>query len=210
MSDQEDSEHEDSERREGADSTEYRTSRKRLSMYQPDAFTVGYDASGATRIGLGTAEGKLERLVRQNEGRHHSDGGHSSREAARDKKRIVQSFCSSLDVTPHQQREAVSIIGRLNLDRFGSQKRLEKVALCVIRFVVDQDRQRLFLMGRDPSEVDLSSIDFSKYPQKLADDPQYQQLCKEYGVSSEDRYSISQLIKRELKERDYFTSSTRE
>lgn len=180
-------------------------SRQRLADYSPDAYTVGYDGSGNTRVGIGRAEGRIARLVRQNEGRHPSDGGHSAREAARDKKRITQSFCSALELTEYQRKEAVSVISRLNLDRFGSQKRLEKVALCVIQFVVDRDRQRLFLNGRDPSEIDLAAIDFDQQPPKLIEDPRFGTLCEEYAVSAKDRYSISQLIKRELKRREYFT-----
>lgn len=117
-------------------------SRQQEAQAQPDAYTVGYDEVGKTRVGIGTSGGNIERLVRHNEGRHHLDGSLSAREAARDKKRITQAFCSSLDVSLHQQREAVSIMGRINLDRFGRQKRIEKVALGVIKVVVTRDRFR--------------------------------------------------------------------
>jgi len=58
---------------------------QQLRDHRPDAYTTGYDSSGETRVGIGTANGNIERLVRLNEGRHNSDGSHSAREAARDK-----------------------------------------------------------------------------------------------------------------------------
>lgn len=185
------------------DTPDLRPSRQQERDHTPDAYTVGYDATGDTRVGIGTSNGDIDRLIRMNEGRHRSDGNHGAREAARDKKRITQSFCSRLDVTPYQQREAVSIMGQLNLDRFGQQKRLE-VALGVIRFVVNRDRQRLFLNGRAPADVDLAAIDFDRYPPKLGEDETFQTFCEQYDFAPDDRYSISQLIKRELKRRDYF------
>jgi hypothetical protein len=151
-------------------------------------------------------------LLRLNEGRHRSDGSHSSREAARDKKRITQSFCSALPVTPYQQREAVSVIGQLNLDRFGSQKRLEKVVLGVIEFVVDRDRHQYFLGDQEPSAVDWDAFEPADYPTQLCDQESFSELCERHGVADEDRYSVSQLIKRELKRIGYFqrAESTRE
>lgn len=119
---------------------ELRHSWQRKRDHQPDHISSGYDPYGETRVGIGSADGDVERLVLHNEGRHRSDGNHSVREAARDKIRITESFCSHLGVTPYQQSEALSAIGRLNLDRFGQQKRLEKVALAVIKVVVERDR----------------------------------------------------------------------
>lgn len=189
-----------------ADQPDHRPSRTRERQAQPDAYTVGYDPDGSTRVGVGAANRgtRLRRLIRQNEGRHRSDGRHSTREAARDKKRVTQSFCSVLAVTAHQQREAVSIMGQLNLDRFGQQKRLEKIALGVIRIVVDLDRRRIFFDGRDPSAVDMREIDISSYPPSLGDDKRYRLLCAHHGVSDEDRFSVSRLIKDELQRIGYF------
>ncbi|MFC6993837.1 DNA-directed RNA polymerase subunit epsilon [Haladaptatus sp. GCM10025707] len=184
---------------------DFRPSKSQELDHSPDAFTVGYDPTGSTRVGSGRSKGRTLRLIRLNEGRHHADGRHSIREAARDKKRIIQSFCSILEVTPHQQREAVAIIGRLNLDRFGQQKRLEKVALGIIRFVVDSDRERHFFEGQDPTKLNFRNVDLSRFPPKFAENPQYRALCKQYNLSGKDQYSISQLIKRELKRTGYFS-----
>lgn len=188
------------------DQPDHRPSRSRERRAQPDAYTVGYDPDGSTRVGVGAADRgtRLRRLIRQNEGRHRSDGRHSTREAARDKKRVTQSFCSVLGVTAHQQREAVSLMGQLNLDRFGQQKRLEKIALGVIRIVVDLDRRRIFFDGRDPSSIDLCEVDLSSYPSSLGDDKRYRLLCAHHGISDADRFSVTRLIKDELHRIDYF------
>jgi len=195
-----------SETVETEDQPELRPSESRKSRHRPDAYTVGYDSTGDTRVGVGagSTNSRLERLIRHNEGRHQSDGNHSSREAERDKKRITQSFCSSLDVTPLQQQEAVSVMGQLNLNRFGRQKRLEKVAIGVIRFVVDRDRHRYFYNGRDPSSIDLSKVDEADFPDPFGEEEGFQKLCESHGMSKKDQYSLSQLVKREIKRIGHF------
>lgn len=180
-------------------------SAQQLRDHQPDAYTTGYEPFGETRIGIGTANGNIERLVRLNEGRHHSDGSHSTREAARDKKRITESLCSALDVvTDYQQKRAVSAMSQLNLDRFGQQKRIEKVALCTIGIVVDRERRRYFLQGNDPAEVNFHEVSQQDFPDRFSQHSEFQMLCSQYGVSDDDHYSVTQLIKKELKKIGYF------
>ncbi len=174
-------------------------SRDRERDHLPDAYTTGYDSFGNTRVGVGSAGGDVTKLVRHNEGRHWSDGKHSAREAARDKKRVTQAFCSVLDVTPHQQREAVVAMGKMNLDRFGQQKRLEKVALVTIKVIVEWDRNRRFRRMDDLSRLDTDAL-----PDKMLNDEGYCDLLNQYDVSRKDVYSVSQLVKRELKRRNYF------
>lgn len=181
---------------------EMETSRQREWDHRPDAYTTGYDPYGFTRVGIGSTGGDIERLVRHNEGRHRSDGSHSAREAARDKKRITQSFCSNLEVTPFQQREALSVIGKLNLDRFGQQKRLEKVALAVIKVVVEWDR---FDRLKHTNLADLSDDDI---PQRVLEEEGFCKLLETYDVSRKDLYSVSQLVKRELKNQNHFRADT--
>jgi len=183
------------------DTPDIQASRQQERDHAPDAYTTGYDPSGDTRVGIGTASGDVERLVRHNEGRHRTDGNHSAREAARDKKRITQSFCSYLEVTPYQKREVLNAIGKLNLDRFGQQKRLEKVALAVIKVIVERDRfHRL-------KELDLSKLDNEKLPDRMTEDTNYCKLLDTYEVSRKDLYSVSQLVKRELQKCDHFKST---
>ncbi len=179
-------------------------SNQQLRDHQPDAYTSGYDPFGETRVGIGTARGKLKRLIRLNEGRHQSDGSHSAREAARDKKRITESLCSALGVTTYQQRRAISAMSQMNLDRFGQQKQIEKVGLCTISVIVDRDRRHYFLSGNDPSDIDLSGVSQQDYPDRFSQQEDFQTLCTQYGVSKRDRYSVSQIVKKELKRIGYF------
>ncbi|MGB9966320.1 DNA-directed RNA polymerase subunit epsilon [Halobacterium hubeiense] len=191
---------------EGDEDTELRSSERRKSLHQPDAFTVGYDETGETRVGgAEVVEGsRRERLIRHHEGRHQSDGGHSTREAVRDKKRVTQSFCSVLDLPRYQQERAVAVMLQLNLDRFGRQKQLENVALGVIRVVVDFERRRHFFGGREPSAVDLSGDALSEYPSRLGEAEEYHELCEAHGISDSGRYKLGKYVKRELERIGYF------
>lgn len=183
------------------DTPDLQPSRQRKQNHTPDAYTTGYDPAGETRVGVGNANGDIERLVRHNEGRHRADGNHSTREAARDKKRITESFCSHLGLTTYQQRESISAIGKLNLDRFGQQKRLEKVALTVIKVIVEWDRfSRL-------KDSDLSNIEDSRIPDRMTDSSDYCKLLEVYDVSRKELYSVSQIVKRELRKRGHFKSA---
>jgi hypothetical protein len=186
------------------DDPELVPSAQQLRDHQPDAYTTGYDPLGETRVGIGTANGNIKQLIRLNEGRHHSDGNHSTREAARDKKRITESLCTALDVPTYQQRRAVAAMSQMNLDRFGQQKRIEKVALCTIGIVVDRERRRHFLQGNDPREVDLSAASQQRFPDRFSQNEDFQDLCSQHGVSDDDHYSVTQLVKAELKRIGYF------
>lgn len=180
------------------------SSEQRKHDHQPDAYPTGYDPFGETRVGVGAGQGKTDRLIRLNEGRHHSDGDHSTREAARDKKRITESFCSALDVTTYQQHRAVTAMTQMNLDRFGQQKQIEKVALCTICVIVDRERRHYFLNGDPPSEIDFSQVDEQDFPTRCSQEDEFQALCSQYGVSDKDHYSVTQLVQRELKQIGYF------
>ena len=191
------------------DQPDRKPSVQRQRDHQPDAYPTGYEPFGETRVGIGTATGNIKRLIRHNEGRHHSDGNHSAREAARDKKRITQSLCSSLEVTSYQQQQAISAMGSMNLDRFGQQKRIEKVALCTIRVIVDWNREQYFLNGKDPADLDLATVDTDQFPTKLEEDSQYDSLCEQHDLSKTDRNSITRLVKRELRQIGYFERDDR-
>lgn len=177
---------------------EQRPSGRRERDRVGDSFTVGYDELGDTRVGIGSAGGDIEKLVRLNEGRHPSDGDHSVREAKRDKVRITQSFCSHLNLPQHQQQEAAAAMKKMNLDRFGRQKRLAKVALATIRVVVEWDRFHRNL-GIEAKDVDEDNL-----PKRMLEEEAYRDLLEQQSVSTTDLYSVSQLVKRELKKHNHF------
>lgn len=178
---------------------EQKPSRQQELDHSPDNYTTGYDAFGDTRVGIGSAGGDVTKLIRHNEGRHRSDGNHSTREAARDKVRVTESFCSALDLPSHQQRTAVAAMATMNLDRFGRQKRLGKVALATIKVVVEWDRSRRF-----PDDV-LSDLDEDDLPTRMLDESGYREILDQQEVSKADLYSVSQLVKRELKKESFFS-----
>jgi hypothetical protein len=115
-----------------------------------ESYAVGYEPVGATSVGTASERTRhtrfsylrtpADKLFKLNEGRHPSDGTLGARLARLDKKRITQAYCSELDVTAFQRDEAVRAMLLLDLDAFGRQKQLEKVALTVIRIVVNYNR----------------------------------------------------------------------
>ena len=177
---------------------ELRPSRQQERDHSPDVYSSGYDPFGETRVGIGNADGDVEKLIRHNEGRHRSDGNHSAREAVRDKVRVTEAFCSALDLPTHQQQAAVTAMTTMNLDRFGRQKRLSKVALGTIKVVVEWDR-----FNRIPKEA-LPNLDNDQLPPRMIEQDEFQTLLDEQEVSKSDLYSVSQLVKRELKKHDHF------
>jgi hypothetical protein len=77
----------------------------------------------------------------------------------------------------------------LNLDRFGNQKRVEKVALAVIKVFVNRDRFE--------RQQNLDAI-------RISQEPAFKQLMDDHEISGSDLYSVSQLVKKELKRRGYY------
>lgn len=176
---------------------------QRALDHSPDNYTSGYDSFGNTRVGIGDAGGDVRKLIRHNEGRHRSDGNHSTREAARDKVRVTEAFCSTLDINSYRQGLAVSAMKIMNLDRFGRQKRLAKVALATIKVIVDWDRSRRF------SDESLADLDEEEFPTRMSAESDYRAILDQQDISMADLYSVSQLVKRELKKDAFFTPSER-
>ncbi len=92
----------------------------------------------------------------------------------------------------------------MNLDRFGRQKRLSKVALATIKVLVEWDRSRRF-----PDEA-LSELDEEDLPKGLLQESDYRELLEQQEVSKADLYSVSQLVKRELKAASFFSTGPRD
>jgi len=181
------------------DDPELRSTNRDGRESNPNPSYSGYDGVGNTRVGIGELDGDVDKFVRQNEGRHRSDGNHSLREAIRDKKRLTESFCSRLGVTSYQQQRAIAAMLEMNLDRFGRHKRIAKVSLATIKIIVERDRYRQ--VQRD---VDLSALEEEQVPDGMLDDSTYCDLLEECDVSRADLYSVSQMIKQELKQREFF------
>lgn len=164
-----------------------------------ESYTVGYEPVGATSIGTASERRwhtrfsflrtPADRLSLLNEGRHNSDGTLGARLARLDKKRITQAYCSVLDVTPFQRDEAVRAMLLLNLNKFGQQKRIEKVALTVIRIVVNYNR---FSHLRRP-EAD-----------RISETETFKRLAEEVGLDTRTMTRLSKSIKEELVAVEFF------
>lgn len=97
----------------------------------------------ATQIGRARSpeEDLSESIRRLHEERHGAMAGHSERMHRLDKLRITHALCNDLSLTPWQRDRAVGTMSDLNLTAFGSQRAIPKVALVVIRHVVDRERE---------------------------------------------------------------------
>ncbi|WP_225741394.1 DNA-directed RNA polymerase subunit epsilon [Halorussus halophilus] len=97
----------------------------------------------ATQIGRARSpdEDLSESVRRLHEERHGAMAGHSERMHRLDKLRITHALCNDLSLTPWQRDRAVGVMSDLDLTAFGSQRAIPKVALVVIRHVVDRERE---------------------------------------------------------------------
>lgn len=91
-----------------------------------------------------------ETVRRLHEERHPAMRGHAERMHRLDRARITQALCNTLDLTPWQRDRALGVMAHVELAAFGSQRAVQKVALVIIRHVVDADRrERLGLSDTD-------------------------------------------------------------
>lgn len=127
---------------------------------------------------------RYEQLHKRNEGRLDQD--HSSRLSDMDKRRITQGVCDGIGVSDQQRDLAVRYMDALDLDRFGNQKRIEKVALAVIRYVVETDRAEE--IRRDPSKT---ADDFTR----ISENEEYKELLEKFDADLGDIRTISDSFK---------------
>lgn len=164
-----------------------------------ESYAVGYQPVGATSVGTASernSRGRYrylrapdDRLSKLNEGRHRSEGNLSARLARLDKKRITQAYCSELAVTAFQRDEAVRAMLLLDLDVFGQHKRIEKVALTVIKIVVTYNRYA-HLRKKDAPRI--SQTD------------EFKKLAEAVELDTRTMRRLSRRIKEELREVDFF------
>ena len=172
-----------------------------------ESYAVGYEPVGETSIGNASerySHSKFsrfrtpaDRLAEHNEGRHPSDGALSARLARLDKKRITQAYCSRFDVTQFQRDEAVRAMLLLNLDDFGQNKRIEKVALTVIRVVVNYNR---FAHLRDENGTRISETeDFKRLAESVKLD---KRTMRRLSRSIKEKLSAAEFFEKDLERQD--------
>ena len=164
-----------------------------------ESYAVGYEPVGETSIGNASERSRhskfsrfrtpANRLAEHNEGRHPSYGKLSARLARLDKKRITQAYCSRLDVTQFQRDEAVRAMLLLNLDNFGQNKRIEKVALTVIRVIVNYNRF-----------AHLRKTD----AQRISETEDFKRLAESVDLDKQTMRQLSRSMKEKLSAAEFF------
>lgn len=110
----------------------------------------------------------------------------NSRLATQDKIKVTGELCDRLEVTEGQTKRSQAVMIALNLDAFGSQKRIENVALAVIRHVhLWEHHQR----------------DAIPEP-RLSSTPTYKALLEEFDLDHGDIMRISTVLKEQLRDLD--------
>jgi hypothetical protein len=159
----------------------------------------------ATRIGRPESpDGDVGETVRQlHEEAHPAMAGHSARMHRLEKVRITHAFASTLGVSPWERDRALGIMRELDLTAFGSQRAVEKVALVVLKHVVDDERQRrLGLQDRQwlatlsPSGM---SMLYDRF-ESLTGDDTYQQLLSAYDLDTTGVNRLERTLREQLDE----------
>jgi len=161
----------------------------------------------ATLIGRAErADGDVsENLRRLHDEQHPAMQGHSARMHRLEKARITQAFCNTLSLTAWERDRALGIMTELDLTAFGSQRAIGKVALVVIRHVVDEERQRRLGLQDDEwvserSPAELESL-YDRF-ESITDDPQYKELLDAQGLDTIGVNRLHRTLRDQLDDRD--------
>ena len=180
----------------------------RVEAVQDEAFRR-WDVTtpSATIIGRPeTADGDVSENVRRlHDEQHPAMAGHSERMHRLEKVRITHAFCNNLALTPWERDRALGIMAELDLTAFGSQRAIQRVALVVIRHVVDEERKRRlglhddeWVSERSPDELAALSEQF----ESLTDDGQFRLLLDEHGLDVTAVNRLTRTLRDQLDEQD--------
>ena len=147
-----------------------------------------------------------ENVRRLHDEQHTATAGHSERAHHLDRLRTTQALCNALDVTPWQRDLALGIMDEIDLTEFGSQRAIPKVALVVIRHVVDVDRRQYFgLEDLDAGSLSPERMDelFSQYrAHDITDDPTFKRLAAQHGLEITNLNRLRRVLKEQLEDLD--------
>ncbi|WP_336035006.1 DNA-directed RNA polymerase subunit epsilon [Halobacterium yunchengense] len=164
----------------------------------------GVMSPSATVIGRAESpEADLSESVRRlHDERHTATEGHSRRAHHLDRLRTTQALCNAVGVTPWQRDVALGVMSELDLTEFGSQRAIEKVALVVVRHVVDVDRRRYFgLDDLDAGEVSPERMNdlYERYrAHDVTDEPAFRELADRYGLDQTSLNRLRRVLKAQL------------
>ncbi|WP_255170416.1 DNA-directed RNA polymerase subunit epsilon [Natrononativus amylolyticus] len=171
---------------------------RRWGVVTPSATIIGRAASPEADLS--------ESIRRLHDEQHTATAGHAARAHQLDRLRTTQALCNALEVTPWQRDLALGIMDEIDLTEFGSQRAIPKVALVVIRHVVDVDRRRYF--GLDDLDAGALSADrmdelFIQYrAHDITDEPAFKRLAAEHGLETTSLNRLRRVLKSQLEDAD--------
>lgn len=158
---------------------------------------------------IGRAEGPDEEigenLRRLHNEQHPAMEGHSARMHRLEKARITHAFCNALGLSPWERDRALGIVTDLDLTAFGSQRAIPKVALVVIRHVVDDERQQQLGLFDDKWLDDRTPDEFESLYDRfdsITDDPRYRELLDAYGLDTTSVNRLRRTLREQIDEQD--------
>ena len=166
----------------------------------------GVVTPSATVIGRAESPGEelSESLRRLHDEQHPAMAGYGARAHHLDRLRTTQALCNALELTPWQRDLTLGIMDEIDLTAFGSQRSIPKVALVVIRHVVDLDRRAYF--GLDEIDVSALSPDrmeelFGQYrAHDVTDDPTFKRLTAQHGLDVTSLNRLRRVLQEQLED----------
>ncbi|ELY50572.1 hypothetical protein [Natronococcus jeotgali] len=157
---------------------------------------------------IGRAESPDEELPesvrRLHDEQHGATPGYSERAHRLDRLRTTQALCNALDLTPWQRDLALGVMDEIDLTEFGSQRAIPKVALVVIRHVVDVDRRAYFgLDDVDVAELSPDRMDelFGQYrAHDITDEEAFRRLAADHGLDTTSLNRLRRVLKSQLED----------
>ncbi|EMA43400.1 hypothetical protein [Halococcus saccharolyticus] len=167
----------------------------------------GLVTPSATRIGRADSpDGDLrENLRRLHEERHPAMEGYSERAHRLEKLRLTHALCGDCSLTPWQRDRSIGIMVDLDLTAFGSQRAIEKVALVVIRHVVDRERERHLGLHDDEWIAEQSPerlADLYDQFHSITDEDRFTDLCSTYDLDVTALNRLRRTLTEQLDEQD--------
>jgi len=167
----------------------------------------GLVTPSATRIGRAESpEHDLSENVRRlHEERHPAMEGYSQRAHRLEKLRLTHALCSELSLTSWQRDRAIGTMVNLDLTVFGSQRAIPKVALVVIRHIVDREREHHlglhdteWISDRSPERLS----DLYEQFRSITDEDRFTTLCETYDLSVTNLNRLRRTLVKQLDEQD--------
>ena len=167
---------------------------RRWGVVTPSATVIGRARSPEADLS--------ESIRRLHDEQHGATPGYSERAHHLDRLRTTQALCNALEVTPWQRDLALGVMDEIDLTEFGSQRAIAKVALVVIRHVVDVDRQRYFgLDDIDAQALSAERMDelFGQYrAHDITEEPTFKRLAAQHGLDTTSLNRLRRVLKAQL------------